>query len=374
VAWSLVAALLAVAIGLGVTTSRMSDRLRSLQTSYEALRALFTRQGDYTVIDVFYATDRRPTGTNHAETYFGPSRGDGLLYGVCEVSLPPGHQTAELERPQVWKFEFREDPQKHVVLANITPEPKERFYGQLRAHLARSRRKTAFVFIHGFNTTFAEAARRTGQLAYDLRLDGPPILYSWPSVGSPFPWDYLADETAASWTTPHLVEFLTDVAAQLQVSTVHLIAHSLGNRPLTDALKVLAPKWSAGQGPRFRQVVLTAPDIDADIFRRDLAPELRGTAERVTLYASTKDLAMELSQAARRYPRAGDSGGGLVIVPGIDTVDASAVATDLGHSYYGDVRTVVEDLVLLLRDGLPPDRRLLDRKAKEGSAYWAFRP
>jgi esterase/lipase superfamily enzyme len=35
--------------------------------------------------------------------------------------------------------------------------------------------KDAFVFIHGYNVSFEDAARRTGQFAYDLKFVGAPI-------------------------------------------------------------------------------------------------------------------------------------------------------------------------------------------------------
>ena len=35
------------------------------------------------------------------------------------------------------------------------------------------------MFVHGFNVSFADAARRTAQIAYDLAFGGPGAL-SWP--------------------------------------------------------------------------------------------------------------------------------------------------------------------------------------------------
>ena len=51
------------------------------------------------------------------------------------------------------------------------------------------------------------------------------------------------------------------------------------------------------------------------------------TADRVTLYASSSDEALALSKQVHGYPRAGESGDQLVVVPGIDTIDVSAVNT-----------------------------------------------
>jgi esterase/lipase superfamily enzyme len=126
--------------------------------------------------------------------------------------------------------------------------------------------------------------------------------------------------------------------------------------------------------PLFREVILTAPDIDADVFRRDIAPAIVKTAHRVTLYASSNDEALVMSKKVHGYPRAGDSGSQLVIVPGIDTIDVSSVDTSLlGHSYYGSNGTVLADLLDLLHDSKPPlQRRWLRPRQLGEMLYWAF--
>ena len=131
----------------------------------------------------------------------------------------------------------------------------------------------------------------------------------------------------------------------------------MGNRALTSALRELALEFKA-ECPKFHEVVLTAPDIDADVFRRDLAPAIVATASRVTLYASSNDEALIASKAVHGYRRAGDSGDDVVVVPGVDTVDVSSIDTSLlGHCYYGDNSTVLADLFELIQDSKPPDQR-----------------
>ena len=84
-------------------------------------------------------------------------------------------------------------------------------------------------------------------------------MYSWPSKGKLAA--YTADEATIDWATPHLEKFLETVAVQSHATTVHLIAHSMGNRALTRALFAIAEKH-AGVPPMFKHVFLAAPDID----------------------------------------------------------------------------------------------------------------
>jgi esterase/lipase superfamily enzyme len=301
---------------------------------------------------------------------YGGERGE-LALGTCEVSIPKDHRIGHLESPSVLRLDFREDPQRHVVLSEVRPQSADAFFSDLQACVAKSAQPAALVFVHGYNVKFADAARRTGQIAYDLKFQGAPIFYSWPSQGKLS--NYTVDETNVEWTVPHLRQFLADVAARSGARQVHLIAHSMGNRALTSALRDLA-REPQGSRPRFHEVVLTAPDIDAEIFRRDIAPAIVGTAARVTLYASSHDEALELSKEVHGYPRAGDTEDDLVIVPGVDTIDVSAVDTSLvGHSYYGSNDTVLADIFDLLQENKPPDQRKWLRTQYLGALkYWIF--
>ena len=227
-------------------------------------------------------------------------------------------------------------------------------------------------FIHGYNVTFEDAARRTAQMSYDMGFSGAPVFYSWPSQGEIA--DYTVDENTVDWTVPHLKEFLSMVAAESGAQKVHLIAHSMGNRAMTNVLKGFADTYVSGTAPLFNQVVLAAPDIDAEIFKRDIAPRIQKTAERVTLYASSNDKALLVSKSIHGAPRAGDVESGIIVISGIDTIDASLVDTSLvGHSYYGDNRSIISDMYLLVNLKLPPDKRNLLPMEFEGGKYWAVK-
>ncbi len=320
---------------------------------------------------VFYGTDRKASGMMQPKKFYGNERGE-LQLGFCEVSIPPDHKMGELEAPKWWKLEFSENPNKHIVLLKVQELSKDSFFTELRSQIDKVSDKEAFVFIHGYNVTFEDAARRTAQMSYDLGFGGAPIFYSWPSQGEIA--DYTVDENNIDWTAPHLKEFLSMVAAESGAQKVHLIAHSMGNRAMTDALQVIVNERRLGGSPMFNQVVLAAPDIDAEIFKRDIAPRIQKVAERVTLYASSNDKALLVSKRIHGAPRAGDVESGIITLPGIDTIDASLVDTSLvGHSYYGDNRSIISDMCLLLNLKLPPDRRNLLPKDVEGGRYWAVK-
>lgn len=329
---------------------------------------------NYVELEVFYGTDRYPTGAEDPAEYFGPdrSRAKNLHLGLCRVSIPRVHRAGMIEEPSIWKLEFRPDPDRHMILLGLNPLTRSGFYKRMQGTLQKSRNREVLVFVHGFNVPFKDAALRTAQLAYDLRLDGAPVVYSWPSQASLA--KYKVDENNAEWTIPHLEGFLWDLSRQSGANSIYLIAHSMGNRPLTRALQSMAAKLTTpGAKPPFTEILLTAPDIDAAVFA-DLARVFRKTGERVTLYASSNDRALIASKQVNGYPRAGDSGPDIVVIPEVETVDVSSVDTSLlGHSYYGDNCSVLSDIFKLLRGRHPPPQRGLERKEKNGLAYWVVR-
>ena len=340
---------------------------------------LTSKSSDYKVMTVFYGTDRNATGIKKPASYYGGDRGERLELGVCTVSIPQKkvHSTGELETPSIWKLELHEDPAKHVVLLTVKPYgSQDAFTSALKTAVEASPGKQAIVFVHGYRVTFEDAARRTAQLAYDLGVEEAPIVpifYSWPSQGKFL--SYGADQENADNAKPYLETFLTLVAGVSGATTIHLIAHSMGNRGLTDVLQHSTALSGRVGKPLFKEIILTAPDIDAGIFKKQIAPKIQGKGKRITLYASSRDRALLAAKILRRgYQRAGDANP-ILVTTGIHTIDASAVDTNLlGHSYFGDSRSVVTDIAYLVQHDLDPGRRVgMDKKEHADGQYWVLK-
>jgi esterase/lipase superfamily enzyme len=325
-------------------------------------------------VKVFFATDRKPSGFPIFTNYFGGERNeadDPLTFGTVLVSIPAEHRVGHLEEPLPF---FSADPRHDLVVVDLKLSSEAGFISSLSETIGQSRDKEALIFIHGYHVTFDEAARRTAQLAWDLQFQGVPILYSWPSRGDIL---YTADEASALWAVPHLESFLRLVAQKSGANTIHVVAHSLGNRALMYALQQLSKDHSSTT--KVKQIVLAAPDIDAGIFRQ-LASAFPSTADHVTIYASSHDKALALSKFLHQYPSMGKQ----PIAPRslgevVDLIDASVMSDDLfsfDHSYYAGNVAVLEDMAYVIRAGLPPSKRLLlDPHPSSGvPVYWTFRP
>jgi hypothetical protein len=69
----------------------------------------------YTTVPVYYGTDREVRDGVDGVTSYGPGRGQ-LAVGYAEVTIPDDHRMGEIEKPRLWKLEFREDPEKHITV------------------------------------------------------------------------------------------------------------------------------------------------------------------------------------------------------------------------------------------------------------------
>lgn len=326
----------------------------------------------YSTVRIYYATDRARTEETLPAKVYGGDRGE-LELGTATVSIPEVHKPGRIEKPSIWTFDFREDPERHIVLLSVTPKTDEDVFVEMRAQVAETGKAEAFVFVHGFNVPFHEAAQRTAQMAYDMNFDGLPILYSWPSRSSLLA--YIADTAVVNLSGRRLSRFLEDVVAKSGAQRIHLIAHSMGNRALTDALELFALRYRGSQ-PAFDQVLFTAPDLDAGLFS-EMMKTIRVTARRITLYASNKDWALAVSRRLHGdSPRAGQGGRNILHVADVDSIDMTEIGEDmLKHSYYANNPSALTDILSLFWRDAPPDKRCGMKRAQgEQGSYWQYLP
>ena len=361
----------------GVTEPEM-DAATIVQSVSVSLASASEAVG-YRTVRVFYGTNRRPTGIDRPARRYGTASGD-LELGICEVSMPAGHDIGTLESPPLYGVNWRSNPARYVVLLRVECQERSTFGGALKQSVKASKDRQVLVFVHGYRVSFEDAAQRTAQLGDDLQI-ATPVFFSWPSRGKMLAYE--ADAVMAERAVPRLVEFIDLVAAESGADVIHLIAHSMGSVALSRAVIEYLATRKPGQGPKMRELILAAPDIDAEVFRDQIVPKISGRGLRMTLYASRRDYALLASRWLRSgLSRAGFIEGGTpLVVPGVETVDVSAVNTEWlwgllqGHSYVGDRVAIVQDMSDLLRFGRTASERFGNRSSmSNGLPYWIMKP
>ena len=316
-------------------------------------------------IDVSFVTLRNQTGNQDPAKFFGGSRGE-MQAGVCSVSFSPVWGLEDLANSVPFYI-----PDEKIELTAIRKVPRKNLYREVE-NFSRDNSGNLVLYFHGYNIDFEKSCRRSALFQRALGLDERLLLFSWPADGNML--KYTWDEADLVWSVPYMARFLDDLSARIGNGRLDLVAHSLGGRGAVQALVRMA--YREQKEPILNELVLIAPDIDADIFQTEL-PQLSTMARRITVYVSDNDRALRLSQEVHGYRRLGQAGEQLRILDGVEMVDISALNSTRisGHLYHLFNPEVIEDLIELLNQGKPADQRTsLVRSSRNGLPYWLLVP
>ncbi|MDL9980079.1 alpha/beta hydrolase [Microbacterium sp. ASV49] len=290
------------------------------------------------------------------------------------MDVPESHKFGEAERPwwsKLWKLQRK--PDGSLRLTKIEPaESADAFAADLRSAIGElgPDENRALVYLHGYNTSFREAAIRAAQLATDINPPGLTAFFSWPSHARVK--RYAGDAERAEASERFFIEFLQVLVDRAGIERVDLLVHSMGNQAFARSVRRMVLD-AATKHIHFGVIMLAAPDIDPTLFHQ-IAPEYCNAADKATMYVSTKDIALKASKYIHSGPRAGYCPP-VTIAAGIDTVEVSDIDfSRLGHGYYADAAPLLVDMRFLIDGQLDPRHRmrLTSTATGSGEAYWRF--
>ncbi len=186
---------------------------------------------------------------------------------------------------------------------------------------------SVLVFVHGFNSSFARFTKVVAKLAETIRSEGDAgtnpnevpvrdstrlqklvtIMYSWPSMGSPFA--YMQDECSVQYSYAHFKQFIDEITALVgKTSRIHFVAHSLGcqlvYRYLLDRNFKESDNEQAARAAG--TVIFSCPDLDYQTVSLDSEREMFSRSiDRGYILVSDVDGPLELSRALHGYTRLG---------------------------------------------------------------------
>jgi esterase/lipase superfamily enzyme len=338
---------------------------------------------DPRIVDLMFATDRQVDLSGVLPDFTGERAGK-LSFGEVRIRIPERHDVGRIELPNGFSAFW-------LDLTGGAADPKTYFIIRSRqilsaddwdATIAELQPTDALVFVHGFSTTFDDAAFRLAQIVWDLRYNqqgdfkGLPVLYSWPSRGETL--DYQYDRESALGARDDFIALLRNLHEKHHIDHIHVLAHSMGNFLALDALANAA---TAVPPLQIADLIMAAPDVDTDQFIQEI-PKIQAICPRLTLYASSADKALAVSKTlAGGVPRAGDvPAGGPISLPGLDSLDVTAVGDDMfgmDHSVFAQARELIDDIALLLKQGSHPPRLPSETpvpNAPQTPVYWRFAP
>ncbi len=237
-------------------------------------------------VDVLVATTRRSSET--PGILFSGERGKEPQVTEIAVSIPPDEN--RVVGQVQWPSKLPPNPENEFATLSVTPLEAQNAQSWLRNNLPKSRR--VLVFVHGFNNQYEDAVYRFAQIVHDSRADAAPVLFTWPSRGSIFAYNY--DKESTNYSRDALEDMLRRLAKEPAVGEVTIMAHSMGSWLTVEALRQMAIR-DGRVSPKIQNVILASPDLDVDVFSRQLA-EIGEKRPRFTLFVSRDDRALSLSR------------------------------------------------------------------------------
>jgi len=236
-------------------------------------------------VEIYVATTREPSAQ---PVYFSGERATKLSFARLDITVPRSHKPGNLELPSSGPG----DPAKHFTATYVQRLDLAPVISDVRKELQRrpANQRDVLVFVHGYNTNFADAVYRFAQIVYDSGFKGVPVLFSWPSRGELLAYPY--DRESAYYSRDFLEANLRGIARDLGSSRMDILAHSMGTLLTLETLRQAAIRGDGTFGGRLRDVMLAAPDVDLDVFKTQMAQIRRP----ITVFVSSDDKALDFSR------------------------------------------------------------------------------
>ncbi len=332
----------------------------------------------------FYVTNRRrDVRAARAEERFGRERQEQLTFGSFDTKIEPTLGIGMLINPTEW-FQNEE-----IRLEAVRALDEAAFIEQLGGLVEASPYQSVLVVVHGFREAFPSALRKTAFLGHVLDINTPALLFDWPGNQGSSLRGYRRAQQVAKESGAELARTLELIMGEIRPDKIWLVANSMGAQVVVDAFSLLYQQTDlADAETEIEDVILTAPDVDAEEFDEQFKREINALARQLTVYVSSNDRALLMSRIVNWSPRRGESSlspdmlqeavkVANLIDPDrqlITLVDVTPInRTRNFHNFSLETPEFFDDLYLRLTNVTTPrSRRLYQIKTPTGSVYWVL--
>ncbi len=363
---------------------------------------------------ILFATDREPATDEDPEQYYSNDRGQVVRLGLAEIQFGKKDFSWEFAR-QVSMLKTRSEkyPVKiskvdewGIMESSIPywydigllsederpPDATARFTDAINSQLAVSNKKHVYIFVHGYKVVYENPVLVSAELWHFLGYNGAFIAYAWPSTPSKFA--YIKDSDTSAGYARNFRLLLETIAENTDVEQIHIIGYSNGTRLVLRAMEQLA-LIHAGESAdeilkqlRIHDVILTASDIDREVFGAYVSDGILNVSKHTSIYMSPHDKALGVSQFLTRRERLGqlwvDDGGikhklvknALINfkdqISFINVSGAEGANSGNGHGYFRSSPWTSSDILMTMYYGLQPEQRGLVEQ--DGLPIFTFPP
>jgi esterase/lipase superfamily enzyme len=298
-------------------------------------------------------------------TLYNGERSASLSYASVTVSVPPDHAPGAIE----WASDPPGAPDKDFVARDLGYlDGDAQFLRKLNSELARrpAGHRQVTLFVHGYNTMFAEGLYRLAQVAEDSHSTAAPVLFTWASRGDLS--GYLYDNNSATMARDALAHTLRLLFAS-DADRINILAHSMGNWVTVEALRQIKLAGGMPHKDKFGAIMLASPDIDIDVFKSELR-SFGKLKKPFFIVLSRDDKALAISRVlAGGKDRVGDySNSADLAALGAVVIDLTQVKGDdpTDHAKFAQLAQAAPELAPILERGISEQRTDVGETVRTG--------
>jgi hypothetical protein len=357
---------------------------------------------------MLYVTDRKPAESPSEYPFYLNEPGFVLRLGGARVKAGPEgmdweevrRMTLASDRSADYPLEVLSVNELGLLGSSLTflnePDPPPstddfagtQFAEFIDQRLEDSGVKDIYVYVHGYRVVFDSPVLVSSELWHFLGYRGAFIAYAWRST--PAALAFASDTETAVTQARNLRLFLTYLAESTRVERIHIIGFSAGTRMVVRALEQMALLNKGASDEDIRRslrigsVIFVGGDVSREGFGSAAAEGLLRIPERITVYVSSADSALNFSRRIFRRerlgqmwrdgmpPRVAEFVEKKPYLEIIDVTEAAGSTSGNGHAYFRSSPWVSSDLLTALAYDVDPAGRGLEKMDDE--PVWTFPP
>lgn len=348
-------------------------------------RIRYTMDGQYRVIDIFYATTRKPDEGKRSSVYFTNDLAQNTTTGEISIRINPGLKIEKM-------LPYRLKRKGMIGIQKIDKTDEAIFMQQLSEAIKTSAHKSLLVVVFGYKDDFEATVIKTAYFAYLLDINTPVLLFDWPGDQAVDISGYKKAQKFAVASGPQLGELLVRIVREIKPEKLWIDASSLGCQVVCDAFDQMY-KYPDFSDPdtEIDHVILAAPDVAQNEFDQKFKAELTALSRKLTAYVSSDDQALLMSgfinddkRLGRQKPRIKEpeqleEAKELLYLKSLDPekvtiIDVTPInQASFKHGYYLESPDFFDDCYMRIFDTNPSvNRRLYLLKFKDNTDYWVM--
>lgn len=371
----------------GCAAMPLMSRESSVKDLYK--RVPYKTEGSRRVITLFCASNQKLEGKGTPKAHFTPERSEEITYGTAEIKIDPRLKIGLVLPVGLEKEDI-------VKVRNVNALDDDAFFNELREAVENSPHKSLLIEVMGYKDSFKLTAIKAAYYSYLLDINTPMLLFSWPGNQSVSIGGYLKAQELAKASGPQLGEVIAEVIRRVKPEKLWIEGSSLGAQVVCDSFDYLYSQADlADAEEEIAHVILAAPDVAESEFDEKFAKEVETLSRNFTVYVSSDDDALLLSEIISNEKKLGlekikvnekhmkheqfDEMKNIVYLKSLDpsrysVVDVTPINTSsFRHGYYLECPEYFDDVYLRLMDDPPHiNRRLYLLKTKDEIDYWVL--